>query len=54
MLRHDSPVERVLTYATFFAISLAIHMVVILGDRKVPERSEAPPPAVETPRGGPR
>lgn len=32
MLRHTSPVERVLTYATFLAISLAIHMLVILGE----------------------
>lgn len=54
MLRQGSPVERVLTYATFLAISLAIHMVVILGDRKPAEHSAAPPPVTRTERGGPR
>ena len=51
MLRQSSPIERVLTYATFLAISLAVHMVVILSDGAPPEHSAAPPsPAVE--RGG--
>ena len=31
MLRRASSVETVLTYATFLAISIAIHLVVILG-----------------------
>lgn len=33
MLRQSSPVERVLTYATFLALSVALHMVAILGTR---------------------
>lgn len=31
MLRRASAVETVLTYATFLAISIAIHLVIILG-----------------------
>ena len=45
MLRRSSPVAQVLTYATFFAISLAIHMVVILGNDD--RESAARPPRVE-------
>tara|TARA_B100000965_G_C19240330_1_gene604105 strand:- start:437 stop:631 length:195 start_codon:yes stop_codon:yes gene_type:complete len=33
VLRQNSPVERVLTYATFLSLSLAVHMIVILGTR---------------------
>lgn len=32
-MRHRSPVETVLTYATFMALSLALHIAVILGNR---------------------
>lgn len=32
-MRDRSPVETVLTYATFVALSLAVHIVVILGNR---------------------
>lgn len=32
-MRHRSPVETVLTYATFMALSLAVHIAVILGNR---------------------
>ena len=43
MLRDRKPTDTLMTYATFFALSLAIHMVVILGGR--PEA--APPPGGE-------
>lgn len=32
-MRDRSPVETVLTYATFMALSLALHIAVILGNR---------------------
>lgn len=32
-MRDRSPVETILRYATFLALSLAVHVVVILGDR---------------------
>lgn len=32
-MRHRSPVETILTYATFMALSLALHIAVILGNR---------------------
>ncbi|MGE0709584.1 MAG: hypothetical protein AB7N76_20995 [Planctomycetota bacterium] len=41
MLRHSSPVERVLTYATFLSLSLALHMVAVLGTR-APQSPPAP------------
>jgi hypothetical protein len=53
VLRRSSPIEQVLTYATFFAISLAIHMVVILGDRSGPQQAERPTPTATAP-GAPR
>ena len=40
MLRHSSPLERVLTYATFLTLSLAVHMIVVLGTR--PEAGASP------------
>lgn len=36
MLRDRSPIEALLTYATFFALSLALHLLVILGGRERP------------------
>lgn len=51
MLRRNSPVTQVLTYATFFAISLAIHMVVILRDDG---HESAARPAPTQPQGGRR
>lgn len=50
MLRQSSSVGRVLTYATFFALSLAIHMLVILGDRH-DSAPIAPPPSQATSTG---
>lgn len=44
MLRRASPVETVLTYATFLALSIAVHMVIILGTRA----PELPPQAAGT------
>lgn len=41
-MRDRSPVETVLTYATFMALSLALHIVVILGNRPLIERGDAP------------
>jgi hypothetical protein len=41
MLRYSSPVERVLTYATFLTLSIALHMIVVLGTRTTtPEGSK--------------
>ena len=54
MLRHSSPIETVLTYATFFAISLAVHMVVILGSRPDPEPRPRPRPRHSHPNATPR
>ncbi|MCW8142180.1 MAG: hypothetical protein KIT58_25000 [Planctomycetota bacterium] len=39
-MRDRSPVETVLTYATFMALSLALHIVVILGNRPL-DRAQA-------------
>lgn len=36
MRRDRSPLEVALSYATFFTLSLVIHMFVILGDRPPP------------------
>jgi hypothetical protein len=33
VLRDRSPIEALLVYATFFAISLALHMLVVFGGR---------------------
>ncbi|MBX3470957.1 MAG: hypothetical protein KF878_29165 [Planctomycetes bacterium] len=41
-MRDRSPVETVLTYATFMALSLALHIVVILGNRPLIERGDGP------------
>lgn len=48
MLRRSSPIERVLTYAIFLAVSLAIHMVLILGPGG---RSAADPEPPRTAQG---
>jgi hypothetical protein len=32
-VRDRSPIEKLLTYATFFSLSLVVHIVVILGNR---------------------
>lgn len=40
-MRHRSPVETVLTYATFMALSLALHIAVILGNRPLDLESTA-------------
>ena len=46
MLRRSSPVQRVLVYATFFTLSLMIHMVLVMprktqGEGVAPVASEA-------------
>ena len=48
MVRHTtSKIETVLTYASFLALSIALHMIVILGGR--PQEGDAlAPPAVES------
>jgi len=52
MVRHTSPIEHVLTYATFFALSLAVHMVVILGTRpRTDDAATAAPPAASSEDG---
>lgn len=44
-MRAHSPLQTILTYATFFALSLAIHVVAILGNRPLPEASADGPAA---------
>ena len=47
MLRRSSPVQRVLVYATFFTLSLMIHMILVMprkaarGEGVAPVASEA-------------
>ena len=45
-MRTTSAVSQVMTYATFLSLSLAIHMVVILGSRSRP-RPAPPAPELE-------
>lgn len=39
-MRVHSPLQTLLTYATFFALSLAIHVLAILGNRPLPAAGE--------------
>lgn len=60
-MRRTSMIETALTYATFLTLSIALHVVVILGNRPIEtlrlhEAASAPsqPEAAEVPDGGER
>ena len=50
-MRDRSPVETVLTYATFMALSLAVHVAVILGNRSLDLETTAEQTAQTTAQG---
>ena len=50
MLRHGNPAESVLVYATFFALSIAVHLIIILGTRTPPTDATTPADLTQTQR----